>query len=165
MHCSAVPSWDDRWLLGQRNSAGSNSKNNTLTQIRAHLLSCRWVRAQTQSHCLYCPFWMLCVHARTKTQALEPRCLQLLHFFPCFPSLSPATPWICEILGFPSVMPREAEKILLRKHITCLVSKGVSGDRSVFFLPFPCPRVRIICKRGSFPRVYLLTIRFAWHGL
>lgn len=64
MRCCSVPSWGhDQWLPGQINSAGSNSKNNTLTQIRAHLFSCCWVRAQAQSHCFYCPSWMLCVHA------------------------------------------------------------------------------------------------------
>lgn len=168
MRCCSVPSWgDDRWLPGQINSAGSNSKNNTLTQIRAHLFSCHWVRAQAQSRCLYCPFWMLCVHAGTETWALEPRCLQLSHFFPYFLSLSPPllTPWTCEILGFPSVMHREAEKILPRKHIALLLSKGADGDRSVSFLPFACSRLRTTCKTGSFPHVYLLKIRLVQHRL
>lgn len=103
VRCSSVPSWgDDQWLPGQMSSVGSNSKNNTLTQIRTHLFSCHWVHAQAQSHCLYCPFQMLCVHAGTETRALEPCCLQLSRFFLYFLSLLPPllTSWTCEILGF-----------------------------------------------------------------
>ena len=108
-----------------------------------------------------------CVHAGTETQALEPCSLQLSRFSPYFLSLSLPLlrPQPCEILGFPSVVPGEAEKILPRKHVALLLSKGANGDRGVWFLPFACSRVRTTCKRGSFPHVCLLKIRFVQHDL
>lgn len=65
-----------------------------------------------------------------------------------------------ELLGFPSVVHREAEKILPRSHIALSLSKGGNGARAIWFLPFACCRVRTTCKRGGFPCVYLLKIRF-----
>lgn len=70
-----------------------------------------------------------CVHAGTETQALEPchaasSChvsppVFLAFHFPCLHLRH-------EILGFPSVVPGEAEKILLRKHVALLLSKGAT---------------------------------------
>lgn len=117
MHCCSVPSWgDDRWLPGQINSAVSNSKNNTLTQIRAHLVSCCWVHAQAQSHCLYCPFHTrACRDTYMGSGAMQP----LSHFSPCFLSLSLPLhrPWTCEILGFSfSGIQRSREVITKEAH-------------------------------------------------
>lgn len=83
MHCCSVPSWgDDRWLPGQINSAVSNSKNNTLTQIRAHLVSCCWVHAQAQSHCLYCPFHTrACRDTYMGSGAMQPPAVTFLTLF------------------------------------------------------------------------------------
>lgn len=97
-----------------------------------------------------------CVHKGTETGPLEPCSLQLSHFSPYFLSLS--LPLLrsqsYEILGFPSVVPRE-EKILMRNHIALLLSKGASGHRGVWFLLFAYSRVRTTCTRGSFPHVCL----------
>lgn len=96
------------------------------------------------------------VHGGTETGTLEPCSLQLSHFSPYFLSLS--LPLLrsqsYEILGFPSVVPRE-EKILMSKHIAFLLSKGASGDRGVSFLLFAYSRVRTTYKRRSFPHVCL----------
>ena len=155
MRCCSVPSWgDDWWLPGQINSAGSDSKNNTLTQICAHFFSYRRARAQAQSRCLFCFFRMLCVPAGTETWALEPRSLQLSRFSPCFLSLSlPLLRAWAWVLGLPSAVPREAENILPRKHTALLLSQGASGDRGVRFLSFACCRGRTSFKRESSPHV------------
>lgn len=165
VRCCSAPSWgDDGWLPGQINSVGSNSKNNTLTQICAHLFSCHWVPAQAQSHCLYCPFRMCACRDRDTGTGAMPCSLQLSRFSPCFlslslPLLTPQT-WN---LGLSLSGARRSREDITEEACSSSSLQGGNGDRGVWFLPFACSRVRTTCKRGSFPHVYLLKIRFVQH--